>query len=40
VPLSSHSRHHVIGHVQFGGRPDNSEQPTATEQNSDDDIAF
>jgi single-strand DNA-binding protein len=34
------SRHHVIGHVQFGGRPDNSEQPTATEQNSDDDIAF
>jgi single-strand DNA-binding protein len=37
---SRRSRHHVVGRVQFGGRPDNGEQPTTSEPSSDDDIAF
>ena len=34
------SRHHVVGRVQFGGKLDNGEQPTTTEHDSDNDIAF
>ncbi|MDQ2896897.1 MAG: single-stranded DNA-binding protein [Actinomycetota bacterium] len=34
------SRHHIIGRVQFGGRPDSDQQTTTAEQNSDDDIDF
>jgi single-strand DNA-binding protein len=30
------SRHHIIGRVQFGGRPDNGDQPADTEEEAAD----
>ena len=33
------SRHHIVGRVQFGGRP-NSDQTTESDQNGDDSSEF
>ena len=34
------SRHHIVGRVQFGGRPDNGDQPTDTAENSEETADF
>ena len=34
------SFHHVVGRVQFGGRPDNGDQPTDTSENSEETADF
>ncbi len=34
------SRHHIVGRVQFGGRPDNGDQPTDTTENSEETADF
>ena len=34
------SFHHVVGRVQFGGRPDNGDQPTDTTENSEETADF
>ena len=33
------SRHHIVGRVQFGGRPDNAE-PSASDEDNGDDASF
>src|SRR5580700_8514387 len=34
------SRHHIVGRVQFGGRPDNGDQPTETTDNGEETTDF
>ena len=34
------SRHHIVGRVQFGGRPDNGDQPTDTTDNGEETADF
>ena len=37
---SRRSRHHVVGRVQFGGRPDNGDQPSETDDSGEEAADF